>query len=167
MRTYLTTLLTVFLLTIPAQSEAGQANEFRFKTYGMVCNQCAYGVEQSLQHSEGVNDAIVDLRSGSVLVKAELVGPPAVEVLAQRILDQRVSIEKVEATLVGRIERTTEGWLLVYGSQRYTLTPSDNSLLLDQHTGRTVVVDGFFEGIEGVDGATGTPRFILHTAKAA
>ena len=66
-----------------------------------------------------------------------------------------------------RIERTTEGWLLVYGSQRYTLTPSDNSLLLDQHTGRTVVVDGFFEGIEGVDGATGTPRFILHGVKAA
>ena len=82
MRTYLTTLLTVFLLTIPAQSEAGQANEFRFKTYGMVCNQCAYGVEQSLQHSEGVNDAIVDLRSGSVVVVAELVASPAVEVLA-------------------------------------------------------------------------------------
>ena len=62
-RSYVTALLGIIVLGISAQAQAEQQPEFRLKTYGMVCNQCAYGVEQSLQHTKGVKDVIVELRS--------------------------------------------------------------------------------------------------------
>ena len=156
----LTTLLVVFVLALSMQARADQELEFKLKTYGMVCNQCAYGVEQALQHTDGVNDATVDLKSGSVVVKAEPTNPPSPEILAQRVRDQRLSIEKIEATLVGRIVRTSDQWQLVVGSRRFRLDASEGTPL-DGYENETAVVDGVFEGIPGVDGASGSPRLIL------
>ena len=128
----------------------------------MVCNQCAYGVEQMLQHTAGVNDVIVDLRSGNVVVQADSVNPPSAEVLVQKIIDQRISLEKIEATLVGRIDKTTDGWELVAGAQRFNVEPA-GGLSLDEYAGQTVTVEGVFKGLPGIDGAEGSPRLVLRT----
>ncbi len=166
-RSYVTALLGIIVLGISAQAQAEQQPEFRLKTYGMVCNQCAYGVEQSLQHTKGVKDVIVDLRSGDVTVIPDPSNPPSAEILAQRITDQRISISNIEATLVGRLVRTPDGWQLVIGSQRLSLETAVGSPALEQYADQTVVVEGVFAGIPGVDGAEGLPRFILRAVRGS
>lgn len=165
-RNTLTALLTLVAFAVAAPAAAGAKSEFRLSVYGMVCNQCAYGVEQSLQHTEGVEDAIVDLRSGSVVVKVNPAAPPSAEVLAQKIRDQRVSLRKMEATLVGRIMRSAEGeWELVAGSQRYRLA-GETEIALDRYAGQTVAVSGVFEGVSGLEGAEGPTRFLPREIEA-
>ena len=69
--TYLAMFCTLFLFAIataPVQA-AEQGDEFRLNVYAMYCNQCAYGLEQELDRTGGVTDAIVDLQTTSAVVK--------------------------------------------------------------------------------------------------
>ena len=166
-RSYVTALLGIIVLAISAQAQAGQQPEFRLKTYGMVCNQCAYGVEQSLQHTKGVKDVVVNLRNGDVTVIPDPSNPPSAETLAKKVTDQRISISRIEATLVGRLVRTSAGWQLVIGSQHVSLETAEGSPALEQYADQMVVVEGVFKGIPGVDGAEGAPRFILRAVRGS
>lgn len=160
-RTCITSFLALTAFAVSTQNLAAQ-NEFRFTTYGMVCNQCAYGIEQALQHTDGVDDTIVDLRNGNVVVQADAANPPNVEALVKKIIDQRISLKNIEATLVGRIVQSDSGWQLIYGAQRLALETFEG-LALEEYADQTVTVEGKFEGFEGVDNAEGSPRFILRS----
>lgn len=156
------TLFLFAIATAPVQA-AEQGNEFRLNVYGMYCNQCAYGLEQELERTGGVTDAIVDLQNNSAVVKVVSSAPPAAEALVQAALDQGLSVKEIAATLTGRVERTTAGWELVCGSQRFSLTVEDAGLDLETLGNRTVTLDGVFAGIEGVDSAIGKPHFIANS----
>ncbi len=159
-----TFLLTVFFLAAPAQAQADREAEFRLTVYGMVCNQCAYGVEQTLQHTDGVRDAIVDLKRHSVVVRADPSPPPAPETLARKVLDQRVSLKAIEATFFGRVARGPDGWTLVAGPRRFPIDEADR-IALTSFEGVSVVVTGTFRGVPGVDGASGVLRFGLRSIR--
>ena len=165
---YPSMLFTLFLFTIafgnPAQA-AEQGDEFRLHVYGMFCNQCAYGLEQSLQHTDGVKDAIVDLRKNSAVVKVVSSGPPPAAALVQKAINQGISVKKIEATLTGRVEQTARGWELVAGSRRFSLTTDEGGPNIEDHVNQTVTLEGVFAGIKGVDKATGEPRFIARAIK--
>ncbi len=162
-RTYLTSLSVFFAFALSGFAQAAPKSEFRLTVYGMYCNQCAYGVEQTLQHTAGVNDVIVDLRSGNVVVQADSANPPSAGVLVQKVIDQRLSLEKIEATLVGRIVKTTNGWELIAGEQHFNLDTTAGELSLDEHSDQTVTVEGVFEGLPGIDDTEGSPRLVLRT----
>ncbi len=164
---YLTMFCTLFLFAIataPGQA-AEQGDEFRLNVYGMYCNQCAYGLEQELERTGGVTDAIVDLQNNSAVVKVASSAPPAAEALVQAALEQGISVKEIAATLTGRVERSTTGWELVCGSQRFSLTAEDAGLDLETLGNRTVTLEGVFAGIEGVDDTTGKPHFIASSTE--
>jgi len=166
-RTTLTAVLAVFASTGAALAAGDPPSEFRLTVYGMVCNQCAYGVEQSLQHTEGVEDAIVDLRAGSVVVVVNPISPPSARVLAQRIRDQRVSLRKMEATLIGRVVHSVEaGWSLMVGSERYRLT-AENESIIERHANGTVVATGVFEGLSEAEDAQEKLRFVIRDIRTS
>lgn len=152
-RTNLTAAFAIFVVTISTPAQAGQEPAFRLNTSGMGWAQCVYGVEQSLQHTKGVKDAIVDLGSGIVTVIGDPANPPSPDILAQIVKSQRFSIEEIEATLVGRLVRTLDGWQLVVGSQTHSLETLEGGSALEEYVDQTVRVDGVFEGIPGAEGA--------------
>lgn len=135
---------------------ATSANTYELSVYGMVCNQCAYGVEQATQHTAGVQDTTVDLRDGVVRVTPQAGTLPDPQAIADRITNQRVSISKFRATLTGRIERGDDVWRLIVGDRRFTLDVGD-SVDLAAADGRTVTVRGLFTGVTGVDGTERVP----------
>ncbi len=159
-------LFALVVLMVSAQAMALPKSEFRLSVYGMVCNQCAYGVEQSLQHTEGVKDAIVDLREGHVVVVADPTNPPSAEALAGRIRDQRVSLRAMEATLSGRIARSDQGWELLAGARRFRVEPGDDADLA-RYAGESVTVEGVFKGVPGLEGAEGPSRLIVRSVSPA
>lgn len=148
--------------TLPATAPAQEAapNEYRATVYGMVCNQCAYGVEQSLQHTDGVADALVDLKNGSVVVKATA-SPPEARTVVEKIRAQGVSVRKLEATLTGRLEETSGDWRLVLGGHRVSVRRGADAPALSSNEGQQVSATGTFEGVKGVDDASGPVRFVL------
>lgn len=165
---YAAMLSTLFLFAItwgiPVEA-AEQQDEFRLNVYGMYCNQCAYGLEQALQHTDGVTDAIIDLKNNSAVVKVIPLSPPAAETLVEKAIDQRLSVKKIEATLTGRVERTADGWALTCGSQRFSLVVDEGPVKLEELTDQYITLDGVFDGIEGVDAAAGRPRFIVRAIR--
>ncbi len=164
---YLTMFCTLFLFAIataPGQA-AEQGDEFRLNVYGMYCNQCAYGLEQELERTGGVTDAIVDLQNNSAVVKVESSAPPAAEALVRAALDQGLSVKEIAATLTGQVEQSAAGWELVSGSQRFSLTIEEGGPDLETLGNRTVTLEGVFAGIKGVDSATGKSHFIASSMK--
>ena len=153
----LTFLIALVGFALPAMAAE---TEFRLTVTGMGCSQCVYALEQALQHTHGVKDAIVDLRSRSVVVKVDPSNPPSAEALAQSARGQKFSLAKLEATLVGRIEQTSNGWQLIAGSRRFNVSPTDDGPGIDAFINRIVVLEGMFDGIEDVEGATKSARFV-------
>ena len=165
--TYRAVFCTLFLFAIataPVQA-AEQGDEFRLNVYGMYCNQCAYGLEQELERTGGVTDAIVDLQNNSAVVKVASSAPPAAEALVQAALDQGISVKGIAPPLTGRVEQSAAGWELVCGSQRFSLTVEEGGPDLITLGNRTVTLEGVFAGIKGVDSATGEPQFIASSTE--
>lgn len=144
------------LVAAPGAPAGTSVNTYELSVYGMVCNQCAYGVEQAVQHTAGVQDTTVDLRDGIVRVTPQAGTLPDPQAIADRITNQRVSIARFRATLTGRIERGDDGWRLLVGDRHFNLGAGEGVDLATAE-GRTVTVHGLFSDVTGVDGTQKTP----------
>ncbi|MFB6273594.1 MAG: heavy metal-associated domain-containing protein [Salinibacter sp.] len=136
-----------------AQTTDQSGPTYQAEVYGMVCNQCAYGVEQALLHTEGVKDAYVNLKDGDVraFLKSDQTVP--VKQIVQKITDQGISVRGLQATLSGRVEKQEGTLYFVVGGARYHLRPAEESSSLSQYAGQEVTLSGSFKDVPGMDGA--------------
>ncbi len=152
-------ILLIALISLALPATAAET-EFRITVTGMGCSQCVYALEQALQHTAGVKDAIVDIRTRLVVVKVDANNPPSAEALAQSAKNQKYSVAKIAATLVGRVERTTSGLQIIAGSRRFRVSPVDGGIKMVEYVNRTVAVEGVFVRIEGGGHASKSYRFV-------
>lgn len=145
--------LLVAAPTALAQEKKQSGPTYQAKVYGMVCNQCAYGVEQALLHTEGVKDAYVNLKDGDVraFLKSDQTVPA--KQIVQKITDQGISVRGLQATLSGRVEKQEGTLYFVVGGARYHLRPAEESSSLVQYAGQEVALSGSFKNVAGMDGA--------------
>lgn len=164
MRLMIATIGLAFALA-PATYAADEAssNEYRLDVDGMVCSMCTYGVEQALQHTAGVLDAIADLENQTVVAKVSDTQTPTASTIVGKILDQHFSVGSIAATLTGTLERTDKELVFVVGGEKLPLIePETESLELSRYVGQALRLEGEFQGIDGVDNAEGRPRFVVH-----
>lgn len=147
--------LAVLMLSAFQLQAQNQTKELSYqaKVYGMVCNQCAYGVEQALLHTDGIKDVYVNLKEGDVRAVLNPNKTVPADQIVQKIADQGITVRGLSGTLTGRIEQQNGTLYFVMGDARYELQSDEKNRSLEQYVGQNVTLSGQFKNVKGMDNA--------------
>ena len=132
---------------------SAQIQHYDVTVHGMVCNQCAYGSEQVFLRTDGVDRVDVDLYNGSVVVYPSETAPILPATVAKKIIDEGVSVERIEAVVRGAIVRRGEGMVLRVAEANLefplAVASEEASLTTEVNVDLTVRFEGWEEKKEG------------------
>ena len=161
------TLLGALLLWQVPAAQAQQVEQtgsrYEVNVFGMVCNQCAYGVEQTLLHTDGIEEVYVNLKEGDVRAYLKASEPMlSAERIVQKIKDEGLTVKELSGAFTGRVEQQEGTYYFVLGETRYQLQGAEDGPALDAYVGQEVRLVGAFQDVKGLEGAQedGLPRFI-------
>lgn len=149
-----------------SEEEGSLGDRYEARVFGMVCNQCAYGLEQALLHTSGVVKAHVDLKEGDVRAYLKRVEDvPAAAEIVRTIKDQGLTVKVLGGAFTGSIVEGKDGALRFrLGDATYVLEGAKDGLDLRRYAGKDVRLYGLFRAIKGVEteenGGEGPARFV-------
>lgn len=132
-----------FLALLPLAGHA-EYEQVNLTVFGMDCAPCAHAIHVSMKGIEGVNTVDVDLNTGLVTIKLAPGNSASMRQFNQAVEKNGFTHKDADILVKGKLTGTASAPVLeVFGtSDRYTLSPTAESLDIASLLGKTVTVGG-------------------------